>query len=286
MPEIQIEQAIWISASRGFRLMGRSSGFPDEWLADAEELCAAFGDRLAGVDCPGCVFAQSFGKRHVAVVQVADQGEDRSTRAGLGFRQLVFRRQDYPLLGGDPFALAEHFPPPWNSRVDLPTLSTGPLAAPRTVADIQEVLKRPESAALLGGVQALVDGGRLVFQRPGPDTSLLQSLWMLLPASNRCELWPTSFAFSNLLHFDVLVASRPIGEEYEGYLTEDMAGDYPQGRYELSLQQAAEAGDQAELDALFSRRSRTQTWRLGWLILAGMLALLLLMSLLNALLHR
>jgi hypothetical protein len=85
MPEIQIEQAIWISASRGFRLMGRSSGFPDEWLADAEELCAAFGDRLAGVDCPGCVFAQPFGKRHVAVVQVADQGEDRSTRAGLGF---------------------------------------------------------------------------------------------------------------------------------------------------------------------------------------------------------
>ena len=69
MPEIQIEQAIWVSASRGFRLLGRSAGFPDEWLADAEEVCAGFGDRLAGVDCPACVFAQPFGRRHVAVVQ-------------------------------------------------------------------------------------------------------------------------------------------------------------------------------------------------------------------------
>jgi hypothetical protein len=286
MPEIQIEQAIWVSASRGFRLLGRSPGFPDEWLADAEELCAAFGDRLPGVDCPGCVFAQPFGKRHVAVVQVADQGADTSNRAGLGFRQLVFRRQDYPLFGGDPFALAEHFPPPWQSRGDLPVLSTEPLTGPRTVADVQQVLKRPESAALLGGVQALVDGGRIVFQRPAPDTSLLQSLWMLLPASNRSELWPASFAFSNVLHFDVLVVSRPTGEEYAEYLTEDQAGDYPQGRYELSLQQAAEAEDQAELDALFSRRSRAQTWRMGWIILVGMLALLLVMSLLNSLVHR
>jgi len=281
MPEIQIEQAIWVSASRGFRLLGRSAGFPDEWLADAEEVCAGFGDRLAGVDCPACVFAQPFGRRHVAVVQVADQSTDKSNRAGLGFRQLVFRRRDYPLLAGDPFALSERFPPPWNNRGDLPTLSSESVVTPRTVEDVQKVLKQPEGPALLGGVQALLDGGRLVFQRPTPDTALLQSLWTLLPASNRCELWPASFAFSNALHFDVLVASRPTGEDYAGYLTEEQAGDYPQGRYELSLQQAAEAGDQAELDSLFARRSRAQTWRLGWFLLAAMVALLVLMNLLK-----
>jgi hypothetical protein len=286
MPEIQIEQAIWVSASRGFRLLGRSAGFPDEWLADGEELCAAFGDRLPGVDCPACVFAQPFGKRHVAVVQVADQGADTSNRAGLGFRQLIFRRRDYPLMAGDPFALAARFPPPWNSGGNLPTLSTDPLSAARTVDDVQKVLKQPEGPALLGGVQALLDGGRLVFQRPAPDTALLQNLWTLLPTSSRCELWPASFAFDNTLPFDALVVSRPTGEAYADYLTEDQAAEYPQGRYELSLQQAAEAGDQAELDALFARRSRAQTWRLGWLLLAAMLALLVIMSVLNSLARR
>src|SRR5262249_35439991 len=143
MPEIQIEQAIWVSASRGFRLQGRSAGFPDEWLADAEELCAAFGDRLPGVECPLAVFAQPFSRRHVAVVQVADQSADTSNRAGLGFRQLIFARRDYPLLAGDPFALSERFPPPWSSRGDLPTLSTEPLVASRTVDDVQKVLKQP-----------------------------------------------------------------------------------------------------------------------------------------------
>ena len=281
MPEIQIEQAIWVSASRGFRLRGRSPGFPDDWLAEAEELCAAFGDRLSGVSCPACVFAQPFGRRHVAVVQVGDQSADLSNRAGLGFRQMMFPRRDYPLLSGDPFALAERFPPVWNSRGDLPTLSTEPAAGVRTVEEVQQVLKRSEGPALLGGVQGLLDGSRLVFQRPAPDIGLLQSLWTLLPLSNRCELWPASFAFSNSLRFDVLVASRPTGEEYAGYLTEEQAADYPQGRYELNLQQAAEAGDQGELDALFARRSRAQTWRLGWLILFAMLALLVVMNLLK-----
>lgn len=286
MAEIQIEQAIWISASRGFRLQGRSPGFPDEWLADAEELCAAFGDRLAGVSCPECVFAQPFGRRHVAVVQVADQSADLSNRAGLGFRQMIFPRREYLRLAGDPFALAERFRPTWNGRGELPILSMEPLATSRTVADVQQVLKRSEGPALLGGVQALLDGGRLVFQRPAPDTGLLRSLWALLPVSNRCELWPASFTFSNALRFDVLVASRPTGETYEGYLTEEQAGDYPQGRYELSLQQAAEAGDQAELDALFARRSRAQTWRLGWLILFAMCGLLVVMNLLKMLMRR
>jgi hypothetical protein len=309
MDDIQIEQALWIGSNGRFRLLGRSTGFLDEWLADAEELCAAFGERPAGVDCPSCVFAQPFGKKHVAVVQVADQNqpsppssdvgqafqpevshengphkiETKDVKIALGFRQLVFSRKAYPLLGANPFALAGQFPPPWGQRGDLPALSKQPTVHPRTVEEVQQVLKSSDSPALLGGVQALIDGGRLVFQRPAPDTALLQNLWMLLPASNRCELWPASFAFGNALRFDAVVTSRPNRDAYDDYLTEDQAADYPQGRYEFNLQVAAEAGDQAELNALFGRRSRAQTWRLGWLLVGAMLILLLLMSIVNSL---
>jgi len=308
MNDIQIEQAIWIGTKGRYRLLGRSPGFQDEWLTDAEELCVAFGDRPPGVDCPPCVFAQPFGRRHVVVVQVVDQngkpripsdksqipnsdkpGEmikgsgERNSDSPLGFRQLVFARRDYPLLDGDPFALAERFPPPWDQRGDLPVLSVPPTLRARTVEDVQQVLKTPDGPALLGGVQALLDGGQLVFQRPVPDTPVLRNLWTLLPSSNRCELWPASFAFGNSLRFDAVVTSRPNNEGFEGYLTEDQAGDYPQGRYELSLQMAAEAGDQSELDALFRRRSRAQTWRLGWLLLIGMIVLLVVMRLVNSL---
>jgi hypothetical protein len=321
MDEIQLEQAIWIGVKGRYRLMGRSPGFQDEWLSDAEELCVAFGDRPPGVDCPPCVFAQPFGRRYILVVQVADQNEkseirnprsetedvkpenrnsnsenqnskpekpeiasdsgSRTLDLPLGFRQLVVRRKDYPRLDGDPFALVERFPAPWDQRGDLPALSAAPTSRARTVEEVQQVLKSPDGPALLGGVQALLDGGRLVFQRPVPDTALLRNLWALLPWSNRCELWPASFTFGNTLRFDAVVTSRPNNEGYDGYLTEDQAADYPQGRYELSLQTAAEAGDQAELDSLFRRRSRAQTWRLGWILLGFMVVLLVVMRLVN-----
>ena len=87
--------------------------------------------------------------------------------------------------------------------------------------------------------------------------------------SVRTEFWPASFAFGNALHFDALVVPNAGGEEYAGYIHGEQAGDYPEGRYELNLQIAAENGDQRELDALFARRSRKETWRLG-LILLGM----------------
>jgi hypothetical protein len=280
---VSIEQAIFGGRSaEDYRCRAQSPGFLEDWLPEARRLCAGFGERPVGLVCPECVFAQPLGKRHVAVVQVADLGADDIGRPGpLGFRFLVLSRADYALLGGDPFGLAEGFPPQWQSRGDLPVLELEAIPT-RTVADVQQVLKHSEGPTLLGGVQALVDGGRLVFQRPAPDTGLLQGLWTLLPVSNRCELWPSSFAFGNELGFHALVVSRPNGQEYAGYLTEEQAGDYPQGRYELNLQIAAEAGDQQELNALFSRRSRTQTWRLGLILLIVMSALVLGMKLLNA----
>ena len=54
----------------------------------------------------------------------------------------------------------------------------------------------------------------------------------------------------------------------QGYLTEEQAKDYPEGRYELDLQIAAEADDQAGLEHLFARRSRAQVLRMGLILLA------------------
>jgi hypothetical protein len=267
---ILIEQALYENHGGRYRLLAHSSGFQDGWLPTAEQLCSGFGERPPGLACPACLFAQPFGKRHVAVVQASDQGSDEAGQPrALVFRFLVLGRSDYCDLGGDPFAIADQFPAPWAARGDLPALVwPQDVRVVRTVEPVREVLQRPqEGPNLLGGAQVLVDGGRLVFERPAPATELLRGLWTLLPTSTRSELWPASFAFSNALGFDALVTVDAAGEEYAGYVWGEEAGDYPEGRYELHLQIAAEARDQAELDALFARRSRKETWRLGLIIL-------------------
>jgi hypothetical protein len=273
---IAIEQAIYGNPEPGgFRFLARSAGVADDWLPLAEKLCAGFGDRPAGVACPGCVFAQPFGTACVVVVQVADLGTDDAQRPGaIGFRLMFVPKEVYESLTGDPFLIADTFPPPWDQRGSLPVLAWPGLPVPRrTVAQVQQVLKNGDSATLLGGVQALIDSGRLLFERRAPDTELVRRLWLLLPISTRCHLWPASFAFANTLHFDVVVLPRAEIEGFSNYLREEQAGDYPEGRYELNLQIAAEAGDQAQLDALFSRRSGAETVRLA-IYLLGIIAML------------
>jgi hypothetical protein len=61
----------------------------------------------------------------------------------------------------------------------------------------------------------------------------------------------------------------------DGYTTEEQAGDYPAGSYELALQRAVEAGDQKELDVVFSRRDSRQTIKLILFLLAGLSLLVL-----------
>ncbi len=284
MTEFPIEQALFHRSDQGHvRLLARSAGFLDDWQPEVERLMAGFGARPEGIACPPAVFAQPLGKQNVAVVHVADQA------GTLGFFFLVVPRRDYVDFLGDPFVVAERLAPHWQARDSLPSCCWPPQPLPpRSVRDIQAVLQRvkasalredeepltveqtvdnAESPALLGSVQILVDGGRVVFQRPGPDTRLLQGLWLLLPTRARSNLWPASFAFGNALQFDAVVVPRIAAEEYAGYSTEDMAAEYPAGRYELALQTAVEAGNQADLDALLSRRSAAETFRLVLLLL-------------------
>jgi len=289
MPETVVEQAIYHRADCAApELVARSPGFRPEWLEEAAGLVVAFGDRPPGVACPAAVFAYPLGKDQVAVVQVTDRKTTASDRPISAFHFSAIPQKAYEFFG-DPFMLARRLPPPWDERdLQARVLPAEPLP-PRTVGDIQRVLKRikanalradedpneelertpenSESPALLGGAQLLVDGGRLVFERPTADSRLVPDLWMLLPNSTRARLWPASFAFGNALHLDALVVARALDDEYDGYAREDQAAEYPAGRYEHNLQVAAEHDDQHALDALFNRRSWAETWRLGVTIL-------------------
>ena len=287
MAEIAIEQALYGGQGEGgYRFLARSPGVPDDWLPEAQRLCAGFGERPAGVSCPSAVFAQPLTRDRVAVVQVADQpGADDAGRPGvLGFRLLILPADGYARLGGDPFALADRFPPDWEARGELPALAVPAEAPRRTLAEVRDVLSRHRQMqpTLLGAAQTLVDGGRVAFERSAPDADLLRALWALLPTGARPRLWPASYAFGNALGFDALAAPRADGPEYAGYVFESQAGDYPEGNYELSLQVAAETGDQAALDALFSRGGPREAWRMGLLLLGAAVALTVLMGLLRA----
>lgn len=266
MIDFPIEQALYLRPDGGEpRCQARSAGFRDEWQPEAERLCVEFGVRPPGVACPEAVFARPFAKEFVVIAQVADQGAEPPNL--LAFRLLVVPRKAYREWIADPFAVADRFPPAWHSRGTLPALAwSAELMPPRGVASVQAVLQRPDGPVLLGGVQALVDGARLFFKRPAPEPGLVRGLWTLLPTANRAALWPATFAFGNALGFDVIVVPRAAGNDFANYLTEQQAGDYPQGRYELALQVAAEAGDHAGLQSLLARRSSAQTLRLGWLL--------------------
>ena len=296
MSEIVIEQARFRRDDSAVpHLLGRSPGVRDDWLAEAERLIVGFGLRPAGTACPQAVFAKPLAATHVAVVQVTDQEQSHT----LYFHFLIVPRPDYEQFLGDPFHLARTFAAEWQQTGPLPTLGRArqPLP-PRTLAQVQGVLRRvkagalkededpehpefqhtvdnSESPALLGGVQVLVEGGKLVFERARPDLHLIEGLWTLLPQSTRARLWPATFAFSNALGFDALVVPRVYVADFEGYTAEEQASEYPAGSYELNLQIAAESGNQRQLDALLNRRSGSETFKLGWLLLGVIILLVL-----------
>jgi hypothetical protein len=260
-----IAQAIYVLANDEIRERGRSADFDLSWLPEVERLCRGFGVPTPGLAFPLAVFAQPFGPRHAAVVQVAP-----APAGGLAFRILVIPRRVYTRLIADPFRVAEKFPPNWNQTGPLPTLEWPNEPPPRrTVAELQHVLQTGGSPTLLGAAQGLVDGGRVVFERAAPATQLVRDIWQLLPMSAQIELWPTTFAFSNDLRFDILVVPKVEGLKLDRYLTEEHALDYPEQRYEFNLQYAIEHGDQREIDALLTRRSSKQMLRLALLILFG-----------------
>ena len=218
MPTIPIEQAIYGNPDvGGYRFLARSPGFNDEWLTEAERLCAGFGERPAGVACPGCVFAQPFGDRHVAVVQVADQGSDDAGRPGaLAFYLLVLPRRAYQELVHDPFLVAERFPPAGRLAASCRS-SNGPPEVPphRTVEQVQQVLKEREQRGPAGRCPGA--GGQRAnrLRSAGAGQSIAAQPLDAVAGQHALRISgrPAS-PFDNSLGFDVLAVPRAEGPAY------------------------------------------------------------------------
>jgi hypothetical protein len=263
--DLTIAQAVVTADPTGPGVIARSDSFPPAWDDTVTAIVTRFGARPAGVRVLAALFAAPFGRGHVAVVQVADLPRSES----LGFRFLVLNRRLYEAIG-DPFAVADRFPPDWSNRGPLADLHWPPEPnPPRTIDHVAGVLKAGDSPFLLGATQCLLDGGRVVLKRDGPDDAAVRAVWQLLPTRSRLEVWPATFAFDLGLGFHLAVMPNPPAPLPPGHLGEEQAKDYPEGRYELALQTAADHGDQAAFDRLLARRSSGDTLKLALVMLAA-----------------
>ncbi len=208
----------------------------------------------AGLDggAAPALFAHPCGRRHVAVGRAAGRRVDA----------LVWDRRTYRELG-DPFQLSDAFPPAF-AAADFETLTWPPEPLPaRTAAGVAALLATNDGPLLLGGTQALLDGSRLLFAPSADGEAVFRAVWQLLPGRSRGELWPSTRTTNPGLTFHAAASPGVPNDWPAGALAADQARDYPEGRYELALQAAAEAGDQAELDRLFARRSSADTLQLA-----------------------
>jgi hypothetical protein len=284
-PALTIFQAI--AARHGgaeVRWRNVSPNFPEHWKPRLEELMRLFGPHPAYVRCPEAMFVLPFDEGHVVIGRFADlDATTDQIPQILGFHFLLLSAQDYGDWGADPFALLDAMPPVWEQRQPLAESWT-PHVHPRTVDEVCTVLKRADSPTFLGAVQALLDGSRIAWPRPSPETELLQCLWMLLPYANRRETWICSCLFTPQLDFHAVVAPAEVASQLDArYLSETQAAHYPEGHYELGLQIAAEKGDQAALDSLFNRRSRSETLRMVIWLLVGIMVTVLVLGFLQTL---
>jgi hypothetical protein len=261
MLDFSIAQALF----DGTVLRARSASFPDGWLPEAERILTAYGAPPSGTNCPEALFAVEFDRKHILIAQVAGP----PLYQGLRFRLLIVSKELYYHLP-DLFLIAARFPPPWDARGELPALGWPHDAGPprRTVEQLAEVLKQNDPF-FLGAAQVLVDTGRIVLQSPEAQPQRIRDLWALLPDSVRRSAWPATFAFAPELGFDLLVMPKVPDGRIPGYLSEEQARDYPENRYERTLQIVVEAEDQPALDRLLARRSSQDTLRLAiYLVIA------------------
>lgn len=143
---------------------------------------------------------------------------------------------------------------------------------------LEGLLKGPDSAFYLGGAQALVDGARVsVLDAGEPDrddsgnpipVDRGANLWRLVPLSVRQERTIALPDPKNLLNADILSG---VGNDLPQVWQAERLGDYPEGRYELSLHEAIDHGDEAMVEKLLRRQSPRQVLVMGIVLLLGFL---------------
>ncbi len=180
----------------------------------------------------------------------------------------------------NPFEIARKFPAPWHTSHRLETLHwqeewTSPL---RSAAKLQSILKNGNSPWLLGAAQALIEDGKMILYRHQPMNAPIEHLWELLPYSVQQHITFSSLCFKEDLDLNIMVlpvenannTDHPETAAVPGYFSEEQILDFPDGRYEHSLQIAIQSGDQREIDLLFARRNSRQTLKMMILLLLGL----------------
>ncbi|VTS06791.1 hypothetical protein [Tuwongella immobilis] len=253
------------------KLLARCDDLRDSQLADLERCLEQLGDRVPDVTVEGAVFVTHCGKSEVMLGLLRESPyaseyplEHRPFQVHVRF----FSRKLYEMLG-DPFAIWHRLPADWNVGNRLPSpIWPNEGLPPRTVAKLQTVLKTGGSQLLLGATQAVVDGARIALSRPQPANELLEHLWQLLPHATRDRRRLCTMSFALHDGFDAVIVPPGVAPQPgDRWLDEEQVLDYPEGRYEKSLQIAVESGDAWDLEALLNRRSTETAIRYALILL-------------------
>lgn len=257
----------------GPRVVGRSSNILFDWEEEALKFVVRFGQCTEQVESHSGVFVSPMlpnGVSFVGICLIRNDGSPDLFRIAI-----VLHRERFEI---DPWLFAKQFEQS-NEKGDLETISVDKLwPINRTVDEIQSILKSGDSPLLLGSSQALIDGCKIIVNQSEVNHDFIHNLWNLLPNQSRKELSFSTIVFSVENRFDISVMPEEIRPS-QGFLTAEQVRDYPEGRYELALQLAAESGDQRELDRLFARKTSSQMLKLVISMIAFAFIVIILMKL-------
>ena len=275
MAGLVLEQAVYRGPRPGqYKLLGLSPGFQEAFQSEPLRLCDGFGERPAGVACPGVCSRNRWGR------STSRSYRSRTSRtASWGFTSWS-SRVAYRGLGGDPFFSPVGSRRPGTKQDRCPLDWSDEAIPARAMEHVCRILQRDDGPNLLGGSQGRWTAAGSCSSACSGD-GFAPRPWALLPTSTRSELWPASFAFGNALGFHTLVTPRAEGPEFEGYLTDEQAGDYPKAATSWPCSLPPRRATSRELERLFARRSRAETFRLGVMILAASVLLLFILALIK-----
>jgi len=198
---------------------------------------------------------------------------DSTHLRGVSFLSTDFGRY----FAADPFRVWDRFA----HKPEVSSLAEGTLrvepewSQPPSLDTFQNWLKSDDSALLLGGAQALMDGAKIHLDRDGNEWEVARRLWNLVPLSLRLEKRLVVNDPEKRINADLKVSRTPGDPDA---WTSQRLGDYPEGRYEFGLQTAIDNGDEAAIHGYLARRSPKQVMMLAALLLGGFVLIGLIMG--------
>jgi hypothetical protein len=201
---VRVEQAVYGSFAfrgQGYAVLARSPGCRPEWVSAFVAACRGLGERPAGAEPVGGLFALRLSAGPWVVAGVSPQGRDDLGRPGaLAFHGLFVSPRDYRRAGGDPFAFASALRSSWPHDVrELPALELPVRPAPRAGEP------SPAAAAI---ARRLRRGRRVALEADGPIDDLAREVWRALPARTRARRSLATWAFGNSHRFDLAAAPK------------------------------------------------------------------------------